>query len=135
MSKSKGNIYYIDTLLKEGYDASEIRFFLIYSHYRKRLNYSHDRMNLAAEKLRRFKKMLSAVEAGADQPADSDSRTFQRIKKMFVGKMDNDLNVKEAFDSLYKFLSEVDVVQLKPTAATGIVNAIRDIDEVLKVIF
>ncbi len=135
MSKSKGSIYYIDTLLKEGYGAGEIRFFLIYNRYRKKLNYSHERMNLAAGKLKKFKKMVSDIEAVAGQCEDSDRKTFQRIKKIFVDKMDNDLNVKEAFDGLHKFLSEVDVVNLKPAIATSIVKAIKNIDEVLKVIF
>ncbi|MEJ2066789.1 MAG: class I tRNA ligase family protein, partial [Deltaproteobacteria bacterium] len=34
MSKSIGNILYTDNLLEKGYDLSEIRFFLIYGHYR-----------------------------------------------------------------------------------------------------
>ncbi|MDA8432705.1 MAG: class I tRNA ligase family protein, partial [Nitrospiraceae bacterium] len=38
MSKSKGNIYYTDTLTAKGYRAEEIRFFLIYGHYRSDLN-------------------------------------------------------------------------------------------------
>lgn len=45
MSKSKGNIIYPDDLLKRGYDGSHIRFFLIYSHYRKRLSFNYDRFS------------------------------------------------------------------------------------------
>ena len=135
MSKSKGNIYYIDNLLAEGYRAEEIRFFLIYNHYRKKLNYSNKRMNLAAQKLRAFNKLRKAIEAVAGQANVNDRRSFQKTKKIFVDKMDNDLNVKEAFDRLHMFLSKVDFANLKPEAAAGILNALRDIDNVLKVIY
>jgi len=55
MSKSRGNVYYTDTLRERGYGIDEIRFFLIYGHYRKNLNYSDRTMDRAAEKLKAFK--------------------------------------------------------------------------------
>ncbi|HUU40588.1 MAG TPA: class I tRNA ligase family protein, partial [Desulfatiglandales bacterium] len=61
MSKSKGNVYYTNTLLRQGYDIDEIRFFLIYSRYRENLDYSPNNMRKAAEKLRAFKAMIVAL--------------------------------------------------------------------------
>ena len=56
MSKSKGNIYYTDTLLADGYSPAEIRFFLIANHYRKRINYTEKNMRRAKEKLLELKR-------------------------------------------------------------------------------
>ncbi|MFZ3136251.1 MAG: hypothetical protein WA126_02540 [Thermodesulfovibrionales bacterium] len=49
--------------------------------------------------------------------------------------MDNDLNVKRAFDGLYTILSSMHVDTLKPAEAAGIITILREIDEVFKVIF
>jgi len=135
MSKSRGNVYYIDTLRKQGYDISEIRFFLIYGHYRKMLNYSVRSMNRAVEKLRRFKQVLSAIQTRAEGAVNRDRRALEKTKRIFVENMDSDLDVKGAFDGLEGFLSGLDVRHLKPAAASGILHAVRDIDDVLRVIF
>jgi hypothetical protein len=49
--------------------------------------------------------------------------------------MDNDLNVKEAFDGLYETLSGVRIDELIPAEASGIMKDLREIDQVLQVIF
>lgn len=135
MSKSKGNIYYTDTLLEEGYDISEIRFFLIYGHYREKLNYSDGNIRSAVEKLRRFKNMVGTIAKRADQQADLGGSLAQRIKDTFAEQMDNDLDVRGAFDSLYGVLSGLELDELKSGEASGIMKTLREIDGVLRVIF
>ena len=135
MSKSKGNIYYTDTVLQRGYSIDELRFFLIYGHYRQRLNYSDRNMRDAAERLRYFKKRLQAVEDRAGDKDDIDRNTCRKIEEMFVGNMDNDLDVKRVFDALYEYVSAIDVNRLSEETAAGIMRAMRDIDGVLQVLF
>jgi len=135
MSKSKGNIYYTDTLLEQGYDISEVRFFLIYGQYREKLDYSDQNMRSAADKLRTFRKMLNKIGATANQKAELDGEVVRRIKGIFAEKMDDDLDVRGAFDGLYGVLSELELEELKPTQAPGIMKALREIDAVLRVIF
>jgi len=135
MSKSKGNIYYTNTLLEQGFELNEIRFFLIYGHYRQRLNYSYDNMRAAVDKLRGFRAMIDKVEKRAGEAAPGGGRIVQRIKAAFIENMDNDLDARGAFDGLYEVLSDIRVETLKRTEASGIINALREIDGVLKVIF
>jgi cysteinyl-tRNA synthetase len=135
MSKSKGNIYYTDTLLKQGYDIDEIRFFLICSHYRKTLNYSSGNMRKTAQKLKKFKETVSALQRAAGQNPDFDTKAFEKIKKDFAGHMDNDLDVKSAFDSLYKFLCNINIHNISPAVASGFIKALKEIDKVMQVIF
>ena len=135
MSKSKGNVHYIDTLRKQGYKLDEIRFFLIYGHYRKRLNFSPKNMGRAVEKLRRFKQAVGAILRQADDGSDFDGSATKETKMTFALKMDSDLDVKGAIDNLQLFLSAMDVKHLKPRAASGVIHALRDIDQVLRVIF
>ena len=135
MSKSKGNVYYIDTLRKQGYKHAEIRFFLIYGHYRKRLNFSRENMARAVESLKRLKTTIAAIQAQADDGPHFDSIAAKETKMSFADKMGSDLDVKGAIDNLQLFLSAMDVKHLKPRAASGVIHALREIDQVLEVIF
>ncbi len=135
MSKSLGNICYTDTLLAQGYDASEIRFFLIHGHYREKLNYSTDHMQRTTEKLRDLKKIVRLIEERANQSAPLNGRMAQGIKKTFTERMDHDLDVKEAFDGLYGLLSGIKVGDLKPGEAAAITEVLREIDTILRAIF
>jgi cysteinyl-tRNA synthetase len=135
MSKSKGNVYYIDTLWKQGYSHAEIRFFLIYGHYRKRLNFSHKTMARAVERLKGLKRTIAAIKRQAHDGPHFDNSAAKETKMTFVDRMDSDLDVKGAIDNLQLFLSAMDVKHLKPRAALGVIHALKDIDQVLRVIF
>jgi cysteinyl-tRNA synthetase len=135
MSKSKGNIYYIDTLLKQGYQIQEIRFFLIYCHYRQKLNYSDENMGSVVENLKQFKRIVGAIGKKITQRTNLDTGVAQRLKKNFQEKMDNDFDVCAAFNELYEALSTIEVTALQSSEASGIMYALREIDGVLKVIF
>ena len=135
MSKSRGNIYYTDTILNEGYSVEELRFFLIYGQYRKELNYSRGAMDSAAERLRKFKKTVKTLDGIGGRDTDMDERGMQEVEEIFARGMDEDLNVKGAFDKLDEFLSKTDVGDLNPGVASGFLRALKEIDEVLRVIF
>jgi cysteinyl-tRNA synthetase len=135
MSKSKGNIYYTDMIQDRGYSTEELRFFLIYGHYRKKLNYSEGAIQSAAEKLKSFRKKVREIEEFADPLAEADGESVERVKTIFAARMDDDLNVKKAFDELNRFFSKVDVRELKSSEASGLIRALKEIDNVLRVIF
>ncbi|HEX8949266.1 MAG TPA: hypothetical protein VF790_09920 [Dissulfurispiraceae bacterium] len=134
MSKSKGNILYTDMLGKKGYTYPEIRFFLIYGHYREELDYSDASMRAAAGKLRDLRRHVRAIERKAGNGADSGGGAAQRIRKVFTGSMDNDLAVKGAIDGLGCCLAEITRAALRPSEAAGIAKALREIDGVLGVL-
>jgi len=131
MSKSIGNILYTDNLQKQGYAMSEIRFFLIYGHYRKTMNYSEKRMHSTTEKLRRFKEQVKKIRNRAGSTTDTDTDIARKIKEAFRERMDDDLDVKGAFDTITDLVSGMDARNLSPNTASGIVRALREIDEVL----
>ena len=135
MSKSKGNIVYVDTLIAQGYSVEDIRFLLTYGHYRSQMNFSSEGMNEASGRLREFKAYVGALKKRAGRVALLQSKTAAAVKKTFAENMDNDLNVKGAFDGIYRVISEIVTDELKPAEAAGIIDALAEIDNVLKVIF
>ena len=134
MSKSRGNIVYTDTVLDQGYSADELRFFLIYGHYRKKLNYSKGSLDAAVRKLRHFKRKLKEIDTRRNQET-MDAKAGKEVKDLFTGRMDDDLDVKGAFDRLNDFFTKTDLHHLKPNVASGYLKTLREIDTVLKVLF
>ncbi len=135
MSKSRGNIRYTDNLLEEGYTPSEIRFFLIYGHYRKRLNYANRALQKTVDKLREFNKMVRSIEERAAEAREVNGEIPRSIHRVFREKMDDDLDVKGAFDEVSGLVSRLNLRNLKPGECAAITGVLREIDEVFKVIF
>jgi len=135
MSKSRGNIYYTDMLSREGYSMQEVRFFLIYEHYREALNFSKKNMEAAAHKLREFRGLVHAIKKKASSSVPGDSVISAKILKVFSEHMDNDLNVKGAFDNVHAIMSDLDLSSLKQSETGGIIKSLKKIDTVLQVIF
>ena len=134
MSKSKGNIYHVEDLLRDGYTADEIRFFLIYGHYRKKLNYTKENIESAAEKLRNLRKKVKRI-GRKTEGSKADLKMLKRVKEAFKKEMDEDLNVEKAFDRLCEFIDGSEPEALKPEEACGLIKGLRQIDEVLGVLF
>jgi len=92
-------------------------------------------MRSATDKLRAFREMVNKVKGRVDQVADLDGKVTRKINGIFSERMDDDLDVRGAFDGLYRVLSELEPMELKPTEASGIMKSLREIDGVLRVIF
>jgi cysteinyl-tRNA synthetase len=135
MSKSKGNILYIDDVRKQGYKAREIRFSLIYGRYREKMNYSDKQIYETVIKLRSFKKLTRKIKDKATKKRRYEDKLQRRIKMMFMKNMNDDLNVKDAFDDLYGIISNIEANKLEPHTASGIMSTLLEIDEVFQVGF
>ncbi len=136
MSKSKGTIYYTDTLQKQGYGRDAIRFFLIYGHYRKRINYTGKAMKRAADTLKNFKNTVSRIASVAHDGTDGGQGGHRdTIRKAFTAGMDNDLDVKNAFDGVDRIVSKINIRDITPEEARGVIATLKEIDTVLRVIF
>ncbi len=135
MSKSRGTVFYTDDLLAQGYTAAEIRFFLIYGHYRKKLSFSDRAIKSAAEKLRRIHRQVREIQKRAEVSAPLEDDRARGIREAFQGHMNRDLEVHSAVDALFRELEAVRPDDLTPAAAASIIAVLRGIDRVLNVIF
>lgn len=103
MSKSRGNVIYPENLLTNGYSGKEIRFFLIYGHYRERLNFTSKSMEQKAQRLRDLLVIIDKLKKTSPLKNLENNTASEIIKEMipiFNSHMDNDLDVLSAFDSL-----------------------------------
>jgi cysteinyl-tRNA synthetase len=138
MSKSKGNVYYPSNLLAKGFSGEQLRFFLVYGHYRKKLNFTFEKLAQTSQKLDSFK-----IKVADLQQAKSSSQTEQaevlssKITADFEGYMNNDLDVKSAFDSLYETISKLHEMRqsLSSKDTKNVLNGLRKVDRVLQCLF
>ncbi len=135
MSKSRGNIHYIEDLLAEGYTPDEIRFFLIYSHYRGELDYTEIQMRAAAEKLKGFRTAARAIGRKATASSRPDQSTLKETLAAFETQMDEDLHLDRALGALHEIVQNAGVRRLDSARAAGLTKGLKQIDQVLGVLF
>jgi cysteinyl-tRNA synthetase len=134
MSKSAGNVLYIGSLLDQGYTMEDIRFFLIYGHYRRQINYSKRQMRHIADRLRNLKRRIIQIRKVAKGKPDKGNRTALRIRKIFHDKMNADLNVMETFNGIEMILMRTVPETLQPPAASAVIDAVSSVDSVLQIL-
>jgi cysteinyl-tRNA synthetase len=142
MSKRKGNIEYPRTLLETECIWDHIRFFFIYSHYRHKLNFTFKKYTQVCRLLKSFREMvkkLAIVESGKQKSSIKAKTLVKQIKTEFEDNMSNNLQVKAAFDSLYKTVSRLVRIKekkmLSDEDSKEALAKLKAIDYVLQTIF
>ena len=141
MSKSRGNIVYLSDLVSTGCTPEEVRFFLIYGHYRDRMNMTRGKLDAAREVLRDLKALVGKISEGAREPPGPlpDSPFVLPLEDGFRERMDDDLDVKGAVDraagSLSGLVARKARGELSSEEAGAAVSAVHRIDGILQVIF
>jgi cysteinyl-tRNA synthetase len=135
MSKSLGNIVYLEMLTDKGFTAQEVRFFLIDGHYRRKMNYRDDRFRTSAEKLRMLRGRVRGIGQKARGVSRADSESAARLEELFRASMDDDLQVGKAIDSLAGLLAERERATMTRQEASALLASLQRIDGVLQVLF
>ncbi len=110
MSKSRGNILYPEDLIDRGYEHKHLRFFLVYRHYRKKLNLTDENFAKTSEKLDRFRDLYrTLVDRGSEKKSSSKtvSELIDSIEPLFRRTMNDDLRVGRAFDEVFELLLRI----------------------------
>jgi cysteinyl-tRNA synthetase len=141
MSKSRGNLVYLSDLTSRGFTPEEVRFFLVYGHYRDRMNMTDGNLRTAREVLRDLGAMINGISGGAGKlhGTQRDTPAVRSLVEGFGERMDDDLDVKGAVDGIAVSLKELAALQgrgdLSPGEGTAALAALRRIDGVLQVLF
>ena len=141
MSKSKGNTVYPQTLMDQGCQPAHVRFFLMYRHYRERLNLTDRSLDRARGRLDRSKAMIKEVgidPAAAGPVGEIVGSLGREFLDIFEEAMNDDLDVEKAFDGIYERLAEMASDRKKGGLTAGqrqdIAGALTRIDSVLRVL-
>jgi cysteinyl-tRNA synthetase len=138
MSKSKGNVYYPRDLLAKGFSGAQLRFFLIYGPYRKKLDFAFKKFAETVQKMDSFKRMVAELqETKPSGQAENHEALINKVATDFESCMNNDLDVKSAFDSLNKTIGELHRMRqsLGVQDIKNTLTCLRRVDSVLQCIF
>ncbi len=139
MSKSAGNFYTLRDLLEKGLNPEAIRYTLISTHYRAKLNFTFEKVETAQKsinKLRELKRRLNNV-INSDCKSAFDDETKNMLEK-FTNQLGDDLNISGALGEVFiwvnSLFSKIDNDILEPRFAKGALDALYKIDLVIGVI-
>lgn len=135
MSKSLGNIVYLEMLTNRGFAAQELRFFLIDGHYGRKMNYREDRLRVSSGKLHVLRDRVRRIAKKARGASRACSETAGKLEALFRSGMDDDLHIGRAIDGLAGLLAEKYRVGMTREQASALLTSLQRIDGVLQVLF
>ncbi|MCW8966125.1 MAG: cysteine--tRNA ligase [Candidatus Pacearchaeota archaeon] len=115
MSKSSGNIVRLEDLEKKGYSAMDFRYLCLSTHYRKKIEFDFEMLDSAKNSLERLRNIISDFE--------DDGKINESYLEEFRDAVNDDLNIPEALQVLWKLVRDKDAV--------GKIKTIEKMDEVL----
>ncbi len=140
MSKSRGNIVYPENIYRHGCRSRDLRFFLFYTHYRKKLNFTSARFRQSCDKVENFINLSRKLCV----PPRSNPAAVKRVRSLigdiqraFESNMDNDLSIGSAFDCIYDILLELEKIKENMTKGDSVElkKILIKIDSVMALIF
>jgi cysteinyl-tRNA synthetase len=122
-----------------GYSDREIRYWLLYGHYRKPITFSKERLKEAKRSLKRLDSCIHSlihIKPGASPYPELDQLLYD-LKHGFIAAMDDDLNMSAAMASIFNNVRRINKLilgnSLDPEDALKIMDAFRGLDSVLKI--
>lgn len=96
MSKSKGNIYRVYDLQKDGYDPLALRYLYLQTHYRQEMNFTFPALDAAQNALERLRETV----ASWGEPRGG----VKELEKKFLDAVNDDLNMPEALSVVWELV-------------------------------
>ena len=103
MSKSRGNIVYLENLMEQGYTPEFVRFFLVYGHYRKPLDLTDEGLERIAGRfglLKELIRQLTSLNSAEGKESRQAAGIIADVEGGFRERMNDDLDVKGAIDGI-----------------------------------
>lgn len=135
MSKRYGNFYTLRDLLGKSYDARAIRYVLISTHYRQKLDFTFKKLEAAKKSIQRFDDfMIRLKEADEKKPNKKINELIKEAKGKFENAMDDDLNIAKAISAIFDFMHGVNKLTLSRSDAKKALNLMNSFNKVLGIL-
>ncbi len=120
MSKSLGNFYTLRDILEMGYKPREIRYVLVSTHYRSKLNFTFDGLKGARSALERVDEFVASWQQYPDGDAVPEANeALERARAGFDEAMNDDLNVSGALSHVFTLIRELNALHHAGRATRG----------------
>lgn len=103
MSKSAGEFLRLQTLIDKGYLPLDYRYFLLMTHYRKKIKFSFDNLDAARNGYNNLKYKLAELLSEKKQ-GDLRKDVIENYRNLFLDAINDDLNTPEALALLWDII-------------------------------
>ena len=103
MSKSSGDFLRLKSLTDKGYTPLEYRYFLLGTHYKKKIMFSWEAMDSAKNAMSKLKNKI--LELRKESFTKVDKKEIENIKKKILVDINDDLNTPKVLATLWDLLS------------------------------
>ena len=108
MSKSLGNFYTLRDLLKKAYSPRSIRYILLATHYRQKLNFTFESLEAAENSIKRLDEFMVKLKDVKSEKNNKEIYVLiEKAKSDFEDAMDDDLNVSIALSVMFDFVKKI----------------------------
>lgn len=120
MSKSLGNFFKLQDLIDKGYTPREIRYVIMGTHYRSRLNFTFDGLHAARSALGRLDEFQDSWQQFKQGDPSADAATaLDRAERQFDESMDDDLNISAAIAAIFNMVREINSLTSQGLTTSG----------------
>jgi cysteinyl-tRNA synthetase len=102
MSKSAGEFLRLKTIMDKGYSPLDLRYFLLMTHYRKKIKFSFVNLDAARHGFENLKNKIKAVKSEPDAGGKTLTPEVDLFIKNFESAINDDLNVTEGLAVLWE---------------------------------
>ncbi len=108
MSKRYGNFYTLRDLLARGYDPLAIRYLLLATHYRRKLNFTFTALEDATRAVERLNDFADRLESysPASEEATGLSKRVEEARREFEEALCDDLDTPRALAAVFRLMRE-----------------------------
>jgi cysteinyl-tRNA synthetase len=137
MSKSAGNFFTLRDLLEKGYDPIAIRYELLKTHYRQKLDFREDELKKVFEILQKFydflDKLAEIKKETSEVEGDIVDIMINTAKQEFEKALDDDLNISGAFAAVFDFMTGINkrMDDISKSDAVKIKSVMQSFDSIL----
>ena len=93
MSKSLGNLYTVEDIVKKGFDPMALRYLYLTGHYRQSLNFTWESLKKAKQS---YQRLLEVFNSFGYEKATDLSQEAKELDQKFNQALENDLQMPEA---------------------------------------
>ncbi len=95
MSKSLGNFYTVEDIVKQGYEPLALRYLYLQTHYRQEMNFTFDALKAANVALNKLRDEVLSWD-------DPDGKGVEDYENLFFETINNDLNMSKALSIVWE---------------------------------
>ena len=138
MSKSLGNFYTLRDLIGKGYSPKAIRYLLLSSHYRQKLNFTLKGLEAAEASVSRLLDFMDMLGSASGKDTKDAAALAAEAQRRFGKAMDDDLNTPEALSAVFDMVRKANTLneqcKIGKAGAKALKEAMLRFDEVLGVL-